>query len=376
MARKLCYIATEDWFFVSHFLPFAKAAMADGFEVSLICNTGEKRAMVEAAGIRVLALPMTRRSLNPLGLLGGIRSMAALLRQERPDIIHLIALKPIVLGGLAARLAGVPRKVLALTGTGYLGLADGVVARGLRMGLRLLRPLLDGPQTRWLFENRSDPALFGLSRADDARIVVVGGAGVDISAVTPAPLPEGEALKIAVIARMLWSKGIDLAVEATRLARSRGANVALSLYGAPDDHNPRAYSTEQLHAWSRDGVAWHGPTDDVADVWAAHHVCCLPSRGGEGLPRSLLEAAASGRAIVTTDVPGCRDLVRDGIEGRVVPPNDATALADAFVGLSRDRMAVIRMGAAARARLEHGFTAEQVNAAVVALYNALASVRN
>ncbi len=375
MARRLCYIATEDWFFVSHFLPFAKAAMAEGFEVSLICNTGEKRAIVEAAGIRVLALPMTRRSLNPLGLLAGIRGMAALLKQERPDVIHLIALKPIVLGGLAARFAGIDRKVLALTGTGYLGLADGVLARSLRFGLRLLRPLLDGPQTRWLFENRSDPALFGLGR-DEARITVVGGAGIDVAAVTPAPLPDGQTLKVALIARMLWSKGIDLAVEATRLARSRGADVSLSLYGAPDDHNPRAYSAEQLRAWSKDGIAWHGPTSDVAGVWAAHHFCCLPSRGGEGLPRTLLEAAASGRAIVTTDVPGCRDLVRDGVEGRVVPPNDAAALADALVALSKDREMVARMGLAARERLEQGFTDKQVNAAVVALYNALVPAKN
>ncbi len=373
LVRKLCFVATEDWFFASHFLPFAKAAMAEGFAVSLICNVGPKRSLIEAAGIRVLALPQRRRSLNPFGLLATIAGMVRLLRQERPDIVHLIALKPIVLGGMAARLAGIRRRVLALTGIGYLGLADGLTPRLLRLGLRrAVRPLLDGPQTRWLFENRSDPALFGLPVRAEGRIAVIGGAGIDSGAIVPAPLPEGATLKVALVARMLWSKGIDLAVEAVRRARAQGADVTLSLYGAPDPGNPRAFGEAQLRAWSQlDGIAWHGPTTDVGAVWAAHHVCCLPSRGGEGLPRSLLEAAAYGRAILTTDVPGCRDLVRDGIEGRVVPGGDAAALAKALSEMAQDRQAVRRMGLAARERLQDGFTEEAVNVAVVGLYRAL-----
>ena len=123
--------------------------------------------------------------------------------------------------------------------------------------------------------------------------------------------------------RMIWSKGIDLAVAAVGLCRNRGYDVTLSLCGAPDTSNPRAISEEQLQAWGDfEGVAWLGPTRDVRTIWAAHHVACLPSRGGEGLPRTLLEAAACGRAIVTTDVSGCRTLVRTGIDGLVVPPDD------------------------------------------------------
>jgi len=371
---KICFVVTEDWFFVSHFLPFATAARADGFAVTLVCNVGAHRSVIEAAGIRVLPFAMQRRSLNPLRLAGQITRLRALLAAEQPDIVHLVALKPIVLGGLAARFAGIGKRVVALTGTGFLGLAHGATARLARVMLRHgVRTILRGPGTRWLFENSDDVALFGLSEAAGDRIALVGGAGIDETAIEPRPLPPGATLKVALVARMLWSKGVDLAVEATRLARARGADLTLSLYGTPDPANPRAFPAEQLRRWSAgDGIAWHGHSDDIAGVWAAHHLCLLPSRGGEGLPRSLLEAAASGRAILTTDVPGCRDLVRDGIEGRIVPPDDAPALADALCALARDRAEVALMGQAARARLREGFTQSAVTATVLGLYRDLA----
>jgi glycosyltransferase involved in cell wall biosynthesis len=171
---------------------------------------------------------------------------------------------------------------------------------------------------------------------------------------------------------MLWSKGIDVAVEATRLARAAGADVELSLFGAPDPSNPKALREADLRAWSAEpGIAWHGPSADVAAVWRGHHVACLPSRGGEGLPRTLLEAAASGRAVVTTDVPGCRRLVRDGLEGRIVPPGDPGALAAAFLALAADPAGVARMGEAARRRVLDGFTERDVMEGVKALYRGM-----
>jgi len=185
----------------------------------------------------------------------------------------------------------------------------------------------------------------------------------------PSPFPSQPPLKVAVVAGTLWSKGIDLAVEAARLARARGADVELSLYGAPDPSNPKAIPEESLRAWGAEaGVAWHGPTRDAAGVWREHHVCCLPSRGGEGLPRTLLEGAACGRALVTTDVPGCRTLVRDGIEGLVVPPENPAALADAFMTLAADPARIARMGEAARTRILDGFTERHVIEGVKRLY--------
>jgi glycosyltransferase involved in cell wall biosynthesis len=180
-------------------------------------------------------------------------------------------------------------------------------------------------------------------------------------------------LKIAVIARMLWSKGIDVAVAATRLARAQGAAIELTLYGEPDPTNPKTIPREQLEAWSREpGIAWRGRTDDAASVWREQHVCCLPSRGGEGLPRTLLEGASCGRAVLTSDVPGCRSLVRDGVEGLLVPPNDAEALAAAMVRLADDPARLARMGGAARERVLSGFTERHVASAVAAMYGELA----
>ncbi|MBV9566871.1 MAG: glycosyltransferase, partial [Hyphomicrobiales bacterium] len=169
-------------------------------------------------------------------------------------------------------------------------------------------------------------------------------------------------------------KGIDVAVEATRRARAEGAAVELSLYGEPDATNPKAFSRETLEGWSRQpGITWRGRTSDAAAVWRAHHVCCLPSRGGEGLPRTLLEGASCGRAILTSDVPGCRALVRDGSEGILVPPGDVEAFARAMVSLADDRERVERLGVAARERVLRGFTERHVIDKVATLYRELAA---
>jgi glycosyltransferase involved in cell wall biosynthesis len=182
-------------------------------------------------------------------------------------------------------------------------------------------------------------------------------------------MPPQPPLKVALVARMLWSKGVDLAVEAVRRARSRGLDVELSLFGVPDPSNRKAIPESTLQGWNAEpGIRWQGPTRDVTAVWRDHHLACLPSRGGEGLPRTLLESAAAGRAILTTDVPGCRHFVRDGIEGLVVPPDNAEALAAALVRLAGDPALVARMGEAARQRVLDGFTERAVMDAVKRLY--------
>jgi glycosyltransferase involved in cell wall biosynthesis len=366
--RKLVFVVTEDWFFASHFLPMARAARELGLKVVVVARVRDHRSAIEAIGARVIALDAERRSLNPLSAGYAAGRLAAVLRQEKPDLVHCIALRPILVGGAAAAMAGVRRRVFALTGLGFLGARQDWLGRGARAAVRAAVRGLETKETRYIFENPDDPRLIGLD-PDAARVLILGGAGVDPEALAPAPLPPQPPLKIAVVARMLWSKGIDLAVEGARLAQARGVPVELSLYGAPDASNPKAIPDATLQAWSRDpGVAWRGPTRDVAAVWREHHVCCLPSRGGEGLPRTLLEGAACGRAMVTTDVPGCRAFVRDGVEGLLVPPNDPGALADAFVRLAADAALVARLGAAARARVLDGFTERAVMDAVKALY--------
>jgi glycosyltransferase involved in cell wall biosynthesis len=187
-------------------------------------------------------------------------------------------------------------------------------------------------------------------------------------------LPLQPPLKLAVVARMLWSKGADTAVEAVTQARAAGADVELALFGAPDPDNPKSIPEATLRAWAaRPGISWHGKIvqRDVPHIWAAHHAAVLPSRGGEGLPRTLLEAAACGRALLTTDVPGCRDFTRDGLDGYVVPPDDPAALTQAMLCLANDPALVAAMGTSARSRVIGDYTEEAVGSAVTRLYRAM-----
>ena len=376
-ARRLTFIVTEDWFFASHFLPMARAACEIGLAVTVLTRVRDHRAAIEATGARVVALEAERRSLNPLAAGYAAGQMAATLKAIRPDIVHCIALRSVLVGGAACLMAGIDRRVYALTGLGFLGARTDTVGRFARRAIRLLvRGPLESAGTRYLFENDDDPRLLGLDATNRQRVAIVGGAGIDPDVLHAQALPPAPPLRVAIVSRMLWSKGIDLAVEATRLARAGGAVVELSLYGAPDPSNPRAVPESTLRAWSGEpGITWHGPTKAVAEVWRDHHVCCLASRGGEGLPRSLLEGAAAGRAIVTTDVPGCRRLVRDGVEGFVVPPDDAAALAGAFAALAADPARVAAMGAAARARVLDGFTERAVMDRVKTLYAAMLAAK-
>ncbi|MFE1601405.1 glycosyltransferase [Methylobacterium sp. ID0610] len=365
----IAFVVTEDWFFASHFLPMARAAIAAGHAVAVVTRVRDHRAVIEATGARVVALDAERSSLNPMTAGYAAGQLAAILKALRADLVHCIALRGILVGGAAAALAGIPRRVYALTGLGLFGVRTDRTGRLARGALRrLIRGPLETARTRYLFENPDDAALLGLDPAGP-RVTIVGGAGVDPAAWTPAPLPPLPPLRVALVARMLWSKGVDTAVEAVQRLRAAGIAVELELHGAPDPSNRRAIPEATLRGWSRDGIAWHGPSAAVAAVHAGAHVVCLPSRGGEGLPRSLLEGAASGRALVTTDVPGCRTLVRDGIEGLVVPPDDPGALAAALARLAADPDRVAAMGAAARRRiLEGGFTEAAVAGAVARLH--------
>jgi glycosyltransferase involved in cell wall biosynthesis len=365
---KLLYFHSEDWAFCQHFLPMARAAQAAGFEVVVAVRVRDHAQRLVAAGCRVISLEAERRSLSAVEIVRSFARMVRIVRAERPDVVHCIALRPVVLGALAARLAGVRRLVLAPTGLGHLWLERGLAVRVARPLARLLiGRVLRGPSTRYLFENSEDPAEFGLDPAG-ADVTIVGGAGVDPAQFPASPEPPAPPVKAAVVARMLVLKGIAEAVEAVRRARTQGAPVELHLYGAPDPSNRWSYSEDDLRRWSSEpGVVWHAATDDVPRVWRESHVAVLLSYR-EGLPRALVEAAAAGRPIVTTDVTGCREVVRDGVEGLLVPRDDADAAARALILLASDAALRARLGAAANARFRERFTEAAVIRTMTALY--------
>ncbi len=372
---KLLFVVTEDWFFVSHFLSVAIAARDAGFEVSVVTRikTEALATRIEAENIRLIPSRHQRGQFGPLAMARHILWFTKLFRAERPDIIHLISIRLIVLGGAAAILAGMKRRLQAVTGLGLMGVSGSAKARVIRLALGfVLRGPLGGRNVRYVFENREDPSVLGMD-PDDADVTIVGGAGIDPSREVEQVMPPHPPLKIALVARMVHSKGVDIAVDALRRARASGNDVELSLFGAPDDDNPRAVTAATLRQWSAEpGITWHGHASDIGAVWRDHHVVCVPSRGGEGLPRSLLEGAAAGRAVVTTRTPGCATFARDAIEGFVVPPDDPAALAQAFAALARDPALVERFGRAARARVLDGFTTDTVAETFLELYRGLA----
>jgi glycosyltransferase involved in cell wall biosynthesis len=369
---KILYLIAEDRFFVSHFLPMAAAADDCNFEICVAATrTGPHADRIGKRKYTFVDLDMNRRSLGPFEALRNLRDMQAIIRRERPDIVHCIALRLVVLGGIAARRCGVRGLVLAPTGLGYLWEGDGALRRILRGLVKfVVGRWLRGLRTRYVFEHADNARALGLD-PQSPDVVLVGGPGVEPAQFPLTPEPPAPPVKIAVVSRMLDSKGIAEAVEATQRARTLGAPVELHLFGESDPADPRSVPEAILRQWAREpGIHWHGHTGDVARVWREHHIALLLSHG-EGIPRALVEAAASGRPMVTTDVPGCRDVVRDGKEGLLVPVRDAERAAAALVRLASDPALRREFGAAAHRRFHECFSAGKVQETVRGVYRAM-----
>lgn len=373
---RLLFFVSEDWYFCSHRLPVARAARDAGFEVVVACHcTGHGKA-IEAEGFRLIPLPLDRTGRNPLREMLFIARLIGIYRRERPDIVHHVAMKPVLYGSLAAWLTGVPAVVNALAGLGFLFTnPKGAIKLASTLVLAAFRFLLDRPNARLIVQNRDDQAMFrdrAIVSAD--RIALIRGSGVDIAAYTPQPECPGPVVA-ALVARMLWDKGVGEAVEAARLLKCRGVDVRVVLVGDPDPANPRSIDQRQLDAWAAEGVVeWWGHRADIAAVYAAAHIALLPSYR-EGLPKSLLEACACGRPAVTTDVPGCRELIEDGVNGLLVPARDPAALAAALEQLAQNPQLRHALGGRGRALVERDFSDGAVGAETIALYHSLLSRR-
>ena len=371
MPPRLLYLVTEDWYFWSHRLPMARAAQAAGFDVAVAGRVSQHRERIEAAGFRVHALDWRRRGNGPLATLRAIAEIVRLYRRERPDIVHHVAIKPTVLGGLAAWLAGVPAVVNALTGLGFIFIAGGRGAL-IKVPVRALIRFVLGRRGSHLIVQNSDDhrLLIEGGFVDPAKVTVIRGSGIDTEHYTPLPEPDGP-MTVAYVGRMLEDKGVPTLVEAVRRLWARGVAIRLLLVGTPDPENPTTVPEETLRAWATlPGLEWRGAVTDVRPVWAEAHVAVLPSRR-EGLPKSLLEAAACARALVATDVPGCREIARVGENAMLVPPDDPDALAHALETLAHDAGLRRRLAAASRDLVLSDLATGPVGARTVALYQRL-----
>lgn len=353
---KVLVVITEDWFALSHFVPLIGELKALAASVVVVTRSSGRLGEIERLGVTARPFDMHRGSLNAAVIKQVRDGLADLIDEERPDAVHAIAMQPMTMTSLAlAKARHRPSVVvLHLTGQGYLGSSHSPVAY-------LLRPLANAAlrhcaarHVSWLVaENGDDLAKMIQDRiAVPERTAIVPGAGVDLARYPQLPAPRSPTARVAFVGRMLRSKGPQVLVAAHRLLRARGVAIDLELYGDADSGSREAIARETLAAWNAEaGVNWHGQTGDIVGVWRAADMACVPALGGDGMPRAMLEAAACGRSLVVSDVAGCRQFVRSGVEGLVVPPGDPAALAEALARLAGDPAWRQRAGTAARRRV-------------------------
>jgi glycosyltransferase involved in cell wall biosynthesis len=367
--KSVLFFAAVDWYFCLHWLALARAVQAAGYDVAVMTEVTDQGPRMRAAGLRVLPIRLSRKGMNPVAELRALAGVRRLLRDERPDLLHNIAQKPVLYGSLGARAAGVGAVVNTLAGMGYLFTSPGLRARAVRaLVVRAYRRLLRGPRVRVVVQNPDDREQLAGEAGLDA--VLIPGAGVDLDRFGPAPEPAGTPA-VVLASRLLWDKGVGEFVEAARLLRARGVPARFVLVGRPDAQNPSAVPEARLEEWHRRGeIEWWGYRSDMPAVLAQAHVVCLPSYR-EGLPTILIEAAAAGRPLVASDVPGCREVVRPGVNGSLVPARDAAALAAAIEPLVRDKALRDRYGGRSRSIAEAEFGIGRIAADTLALYREL-----
>jgi glycosyltransferase involved in cell wall biosynthesis len=374
MNARILMVVNIEWYFRSHRLGLAKALSAHGFDVTVAASVerGEAEA-IRREGVRFLPLSLRRRSTNPAREMLTIAELVRLYRRERPDLVHHVTVKPILYGSMAARLAGTPAQINAIPGLGYLFLGEGFRGRlRRRFAMHAYQWALAGQRSRTIFQNAEDRRLFierGVVQEDQA--VLIRGAGVDLGKFLPHPEPTGPPC-VMLASRLLWDKGVADFVEAMRRLKRQGLPCRGVLVGKPDTGNPHALPRAVLKQWEAEGVVelW-GHQTDMPSVLSQAAVVVLPTFYPEGLPKILLEAAAAARAIVATDVPGCREIVRHGENGLLVPTHDPAALTDALAGLLRDPARRASMGRAGRLLAEAEFSEDDVYAQTIQVYRDL-----
>jgi mannose/cellobiose epimerase-like protein (N-acyl-D-glucosamine 2-epimerase family)/glycosyltransferase involved in cell wall biosynthesis len=369
-AARVIYLVTEDWYFISHRLPMARAARKAGFEVHVATRVDRYGAAIEAEGFHLHPISWRRGSLDPRDLVRVVREVRKLYRSIKPDLAHHVALPATVVGSLAA--IGLPIVCLnAMTGLGTMFISDTAKVRLARALLTLsLRRLLNRSRSAVLVQNLDDHALIERLGVDGGRIALIPGSGVDVGALTPKTEPAGP-ITIAFVGRLVETKGLRTLMAAHERLGQRGRDIRLVIAGLPDAANPTSIPPQEIEAWSkRPNVVYLGFVEHIGALWASAHIAVLPSHR-EGMPLSLLEAAACGRPLVATDVPGCRDVARPGVNAFLVPLDDAEALADAIDRLALDPELRRKFGKASRELAEQQFSSARIGRDLVRLYRRL-----
>lgn len=369
--RRVLIVVNVDWFFLSHRLPVATAAREAGASVTIATADSGRMDDIRALNFEVVALPFTRKGQAPWREALTVLALLKLYLRLRPDVVHHVTIKPVLYGGLVARV--VLRRSVVVNAISGLGFAFSEDRRARRVGqvVRLLyRRALRNPRSRTIFQNPDDLRRFvdqGMLHL--GQTALIRGSGVDCEVFRPPLEPPAGPPVVLLASRLLWEKGVGDFVEAARQVRDTRPEVRFVLAGRPDDGNVTSVTARELQAWVDEGaVEWLGHCAQMADLLRTATVYCLPTYYPEGVPKALLEAGATGLALVATNVAGCREVVLDGYTGLLVPPRDPPALAAAIRRLLDDPELSLQLGRAARARVEQEFSEPLVVAQTMRLY--------
>ena len=371
------FVANADWFFLSHRLPIALEALRRGYHVHIATGLTNKLDELERYGLVVHPLILDRRGVGVGNALRTIIQLWKILQTVRPDVVHLVSIKPVLLGGLVARLVNVPAMVVAVSGLGFVFMDHGAKAAVRRWVVGALYRIVFGHRNvKVICQNLDDVStLAKVAHLSVGKVTVIRGSGVDLIRYMPAPPPGG--LPVVMLpARLLADKGVLEFVQAARTLGQRGCNARFVLVGTVDTANPTSFTKAEVMEWVNDGtVEWWGHCSDMPQVLAGAQVVVLPSYR-EGLSKVLIEAAACGRVVVTTDVPGCRDAIEPGVTGILVPARNVPALADAMEALINNPVRCEAMGKAGRTLAEKAFDIRQVVQTHLKIYEELATAVN
>lgn len=360
---KIIFFANTDWYLYHFRLGLARSFREQGAEVVMISPPGDYGARIAAKGFRWLPLPMNRRSLNPFREIRLLHYIYSIYKKEQPDVIHNFTIKSVIYGALAGQAAGIHNRIQAVTGLGHIFISQSFRARLLRPLVKgLLRLALRGKGSRLILQNPDDRSLFlQYKLIEQERIHLIRGSGVDTGRFTPVQRVRKGKFRILLAARLLWEKGIREYVNAAELLAYRSDELEFLLAGAADPGNPGAVPGQDTKGWQESGLLTVlGHVENMQQLMAEVDVMVLPSCYGEGIPRSLLEAASMALPVITTDAPGCREIVENEKNGFLVSMRDAAALAEKIEYLLDHPETCLRFGKAGREKVCKEFAQEIV----------------
>ena len=373
MKKRILFIVNAEWYFKLHWLPLAIGLKNSGYEVLIAASEerGEGSAF-EQVGIKFFRLPFQRQSFNPFYEFWSLIKIIVLLREVRPEIVHNITIKPVIIGTFAAQLVNIPNIINTITGLGFTFLKQGFLGSALRSSMLFIYRLMFLKNNVFVsFQNIDDKKLIMPKvRARINRSIVINGVGVITSKFKQHPIPENDNIVI-LASRLLWDKGVGEFVKAAIYLKSIKSKVRMVLVGMPDEMNPASISNQELSEWCNENyVEWWGHQDNMPEIINKASIVVLPSYR-EGLPTILIEAASVGRPLIATDVPGCREVVNNGINGYLVPIKDHIALAETINKMINNYSLMKRMGTNSRRIALNKFDIKIILQQHIKLYNSI-----